>query len=242
MQQPSKMRPFICLLAVFVVGSAACDRMGEDPSAGDAARATEECPGATAEEAALDYHPRILRGEVSAPPGAMSSRGWLDGWFVETAHAAPLEEEQSVRGATVELYRVDADGDRTGEPLREATTDGSGEYCMKLPEGVDPSSTLMAEARFDDARMRRVVVSQFATDIYSTSEALLRLLRDHNVDFTELPTETYFNLESMAATAVDLLDPIELDPADGVDEAVAQILKVLEEDERIEETLQVWRE
>jgi hypothetical protein len=213
------------LATTLVLATSACQRPSP-PAAAD-------CPGASAAEAELDYHPRILRGQVSAPAGALSSSGGLfDGWLVGTAHAAPLEEERPAAAASVTLYRVDARGQRSGEVLRQTTTDLAGKWCMKLPDGVDYGADLVVEAR-DQARLRRVVVSEFATDIYSTSEALYRLLQRGEVDFTQLSTEAYFNLESIAASAVDLLDPVELEPTDGVDEAVDKIVAVLEDDPRL---------
>lgn len=198
-------------------------------------QAADDCPGATVEEADLDYHPRILRGEVSAPPGAQDQGAWLDGWLIGEATAAPLEEEQPVSGAPVVLYRVGPSGERRGELLRRTETGADGQWCMKLPEGADFGADLFAEATVGEAKLRRSVPSEMSTDIYSASEALTALLVDENVDFTEIPTATYFNMESIAATAIDLLEPVELDRGDGVEEAVQKIRQVLEDDERLME-------
>ncbi len=240
MLQKFKLLLLACLAGSLLLGSG-CD--GERPSTDQPAdtpvQPAAQCPGATAADLAREYHPRLLRGRVLAPAGKLSLNApileQLDGWLVDTAHAAPLEEEQPVGGVRVFLYRVEPTGEPVGAPLRQTTTDANGEWCMKLPEGVDFGADLVAQAKAGQTQLRRSVVSEFATDIYSASEALTRLLEQRDVDFTKIPTETYFNMESIAATAIDLLEPIELADADGVDEAVRKIRDVLEDDERLME-------
>ncbi|MFW6053817.1 MAG: hypothetical protein ACOC9J_03295 [Persicimonas sp.] len=214
------------------------DEPGDGP-----AQPAAECPGATAADLAREYHPRLLRGRVLAPSGQLSLNTpifeQLDGWLVGTAHAAPLEDEQPVGGVRVFLYRVGPAGEPSGAPLRQTTTDANGEWCMKLPEGVEFGADLVAQAKAGQTRLRRSVVSEFATDIYSASEALTQLLAQRDVDFTKISTETYFNMESIAATAIDLLEPVELAETDGVEAAVRKIRDVLEKDERLMEKLQV---
>jgi hypothetical protein len=194
-----------------------------------------QCIGATAQEAEREYHPRILRGQVHAPSGQLAARSVFPIWLVPSAHAAPLEDERTVPEATVQLYRVDAAGRQTGEVLREAVTDMTGEWCMKLPDGVDVGADLMLEARADDTRLRRSVVSEVSTDLYSTAEALTRLLIEQEVDFTKIPDEIYLNMESIADTRVDLLEGMELADGDTVGSTVGRIQKVLVKDDRLME-------
>ncbi|QDG51838.1 hypothetical protein FIV42_14125 [Persicimonas caeni] len=201
------------------------------------ADAASTCPGATAEEAAQQYHPRILRGRVLAPGGQLAMRSPFGDWLVGSAHAAPLEGEQTVPEATVALYRVGPDGQKRGEVLRRATTDIQGEWCMKLPDGVDFGPDVMLAASADDTRLRRSLVSPVATDIYSTTEALTRLLQEREVDFTKMPKETYLNIESIADTTVDLLQPVQLAPDDNVASTVDKIGEALAKDERLDKKI-----
>lgn len=237
MLTPSTLR-FLSVLLVGALAAAGCDadstRVGEETRS---EVASETCAGATAEESADEYHPRILRGRVLAPSGELASRWQMPGWLVGAAHAAPLEAEQTVPQARVELYRVGPSGERSGEVLREATTDVTGEWCMKLPDGIELGADLMLAAGVGDARLRRSVVSQFSTDLYSASEALTRLLQARRVDFSAIPDETYLNMEAIADTRVDLLEPVDIEEGEGVEEVVAKIRKVLAGDERLQEKL-----
>jgi hypothetical protein len=224
-------------LAVIVGG---CDRDGADPAEVNPAGA-EQCPGATPAEAAAEYHPRVLRGRVHAPFGKLAVRSSFPTWLVSTAYAAPLESERTVPEATVVLYRVGPAGQKVGEALRETTTDMAGQWCMKLPQGVElaagAGAELMLAASAHDTRLRRSLVSEVSTDLYSTAEALTRLLIEYNVDFSKIPVATYLNMESIADTRVDLLEAVELEQGATVESTVRRILKVLAKDERLMEKI-----
>lgn len=224
------MLPQLLPLLVLCVTVGACERF--QPPSQDSSPAAD-CPGATAAEAEQDYHPRILRGRVHAPNGELAREDDFFDKLIPAAHAAPLEEEQPVAGANVALYLVGSDGERRGEVLQHTSTDPRGEWCMKLPDGTDFGAQLIAEASREDTVLRRSVVSEFATDIYSTSEALTRLLQARDVDFTEISDQSYFNLESIAATAVDLLDPVELTGAEQLEPTVEKIGQTLRDDPRL---------
>ena len=217
----------ICLLML------ACQRGG-----GDATPNTEpakDCPGATQEQASAEYHPSVMRGRVLAPHARLAG-SWTD-IFVAPAHAAALEDEQPVSGATVELYKIDHDGRKTGDVLRETRTNTQGEWCLGLPDGVAPSNELMLRARSEETALRRLAISPIATDIYTGTEAIVRVLEASRVDFHRIPKETYLNMESVADTAVDLLEPIELEDDDDVESLVSKLRETLSDDDRFAERL-----
>lgn len=246
-----KNRPVTFLLIASLVASAAaiagCERKAGSAKTRIDSRKPGACVGATAKEAAQKYNPRVLRGRVLAPFGKLAmrsptarrpsdqalARSPFPDWLVPAAAAAPLVNERTVPNATVRLYEVGPDGKQTGEVLRQAVTDVKGQWCMKLPDGVNTNSKLMAEAKAADTRLRRSVVSPIATDIYSGTEALTRLLQAQKVDFTKIPTSTYLNMSAIADTTFDLLYPVKLKKSDNVADAVAQIQKVLTKDKRL---------
>ncbi|MGM0555752.1 MAG: hypothetical protein ACQEVA_05150 [Myxococcota bacterium] len=217
----------VCLLMF------ACQRGGGEAT--PETRPAEDCPGATQEQASSEYHPRVLRGRVMAPHAELAG-SWTD-ILVSPAHAAPLEDEQPVAGATVELFKIDTSGQKAGDVLQETRTNAQGEWCLGLPDGIEPAHDLMLRARGDDTELRRLAISPIATDIYTGTEAIVRILEARRVDFHRIPKETYLNMESVADTAVDLLEPVELDDGDDVESLVSKLRETLEDDERFTEKL-----
>lgn len=224
------LRRFLRILPAVALALTACERGAVD---GTRSTQAKDCPGASVEEAAQQYHPRIVRGRVLAPRGKLARRSPFDNWLVGSAQAAPLEAEQTVPRAKVTLYRVGPSGKKEGEVLRSATTDQTGSWCMKLPDGVALGPELMLAASADGTRLRRSLVSPVATDIYSATEALTQLLQEHNVDFNQMPKANYLNIESIADTAVDLLHPVELAEDDTVKTTVEKLGDALAKDDRL---------
>ena len=227
------------LLALLIAAALAggC-KAGSMPEGAGGPESAADCAGATAAEAARAYHPRIIRGRVLAPSGKLAWRSPVGSWLVDSAHAAPLEKEQTVAQTSVALYRVGPSGEQTGDVLRTTETDATGQWCMKLAEGLELGADVMLEASADDVRLRRSLVSQFSTDLYSATEALTRLVQAHEVDFTKIPDQTYLNMEAIADTRIDLLDPVEVEPADTVESTVAKIRKALAKDDRLMEKIE----
>ena len=222
-----------CLITALCVGALACDKLAESENASPAAK---NCPGATQEQVQREYHPRLLRGRVLAPQAKLAD-SWLD-VVVPSAHAAPLEDEQPVAGATVELYSIDTAGERVGDVLRTTETNEKGEWCVGLPKGVDPGTDLMLRASSEQAELRRLVANDISTDIYTGTEAIIQLLEDREIDFHRIPTHAYINMEAIADTAVDLLEPVELADDDNVASMVTRIRDTLADDERFSEKLE----
>jgi hypothetical protein len=223
------------VIALVVATVASLSFACEQPDQPDSTPA-ESCPGATQQQAQRDYHPRVLRGRVLAPHAKLAE-SWLEA-IVPTAHAAPLEDEQPVVGATVELYQIDASGAQIGDVLRTTDTNEQGEWCVGLPEGIEPGTDLMLRASGDAVALRRLAATDITTDIYTGTEAIVRILKARDVDFHRIPTETYINLEAVADSAVDLLEPVELTDTDDVASMVQKIRDTLVEDERFSEKLE----
>lgn len=198
--------------------------------------------------------PGVLRGRVLAPgaqlakntaPGTMKTAAsphrkgaTISRWIIGVADAAELDGELPVADIRLRLYRVDADGNQTGELLEEAQTNARGEWCMRVSKDLKFGADLMLEARAarDDnsTRLRRSVVADFSTDLYAGAEALTQFLQAQNVDFTQIPSAVYLNIESIADTRMDLLSPVRLGPESNIENTVRAILDALELDQRLQ--------
>lgn len=197
------------------------------------------CVGAREEEAENLFHPRMIRGVVLAPSGqwAMNSKTWWD-WVVPTAHAAPLEGELPVADVVIRLMRVDAIGEPVGEAILSTEATVWGEFCFRLPDELEYGPTLMLIAEGGERRLRRPVLHQNDVDIYSQPEALVRLLVEEGFELTSLDVDTYLNLDVMAQTAVDLLNPVELRSEAGLESLLARLDRTMREDERLMRALE----
>lgn len=214
----------------------------------EAARVT--CVGATEEEQSQTFHPRILRGVVLAPASALAmvpdysrsspseTPSLLERFFISKAHAAPLEGESLVMEQRVFLTRVDETGEPVGEVLLETKTTVLGEFCFRLPDDLEYGPTLMVIAESETHRLRRPLLHQNDIDIYSQPEALVRLLVEEGFLLTDLDVDTYLNLDVMAQTAVDLLNPVTVDTNAGLDSLLARLDRRMREDERLMEALE----
>ena len=193
-----------------------------------------DCVGATEEEKALPFHPRRLMGQVLAPDGRMAKfdeRWWQR--LIPTAHAAPLEGELPVAEIAVRLTNVDERGEPVDDGLRETTTNIFGQWCIHLPEDVEFGPTLMVIAESDEYRLRRPVLHQNDVDIYSQPEALVQLVIEEGLLLTRLDVDTYLNLDVMAQTAVDLLQPVTVRSGAGLDSLLARLDTTMRDDPRL---------
>ena len=181
----------------------------------------------------LPYHPRVVRGTVVAPPGAArAARAEWGNWLIREAWAVELEGERPVAGAEVTAWALR--GKEGGEPLTRATTGADGGFCLTLPRGHSvPESGLRLEARVSETRLRRWVrVPGVEVEVGALSEALWRLAVERwRVDVGRAEVGRLVNLETVAATSVGLLEPVEV--VEGVEEVVGQLVERLEGDVRV---------
>lgn len=179
---------------------------------GDDFESAVECEGAGMIE---------LKGQVLAPAGRLAL---FPDWLVPSAHAAPLEGELVVTGATVELYQRS----KPDEILVTTTTDPVGRYCLNLPDSLEPSTAVILRATSGGTSLRRVVVHRQATTISVSSEAIARIIERN----PEMSAAEAINLETVSDTAVDLLAGSTLDGM-GVEAAVETVEKLMLADERV---------
>ena len=186
------------------------------------------CPGATDEERADPYHPKVLRGLVLAPGGQLALRrpSFFPDWLVPQAAAAPLEGERPVAGVPVELRHE-------GASLLTTTTTASGRWCLRIPEGIEPGPGLMLVARSGEVELRRLLFHTGDADLHALPEAIVRILDAQAIDTAAIPNTTFLNLEVLAQTADDLLEPVDLSDAGDLEQAVARLEEVLLRDERL---------
>jgi hypothetical protein len=122
--------------------------------------------------------------------------------------------------------------------VAEATTDSSGEWCVDLPDETEFGVTLIATSEWDGVPLRRSLVASRGQIISVRSEALHRALIGR-VDRPEsLSSATYLNLQAIASTAIDLLDPVRRREGESPDDLVDRAEGRLREDPRFSERLE----
>lgn len=179
---------------------------------------------------------REVRGIVLAPHAQMASNWHFPNWLVGTAEASPLDGELPVGDVQVRLYRVDGQGAQVGEDFARTRTTSGGRFCVRLPGDVESGPTIMVEAAAKtdgkDYRLRRILINAEDADLHLASESFVQILLEKNIDLAHAPLANLMNLEVYAQTAIDLLNPIELDDEDGIKAGVKLVKKTLLDDER----------
>ncbi|MBL7251419.1 hypothetical protein [Alloalcanivorax marinus] len=178
---------------------------------------------------------RTVTGTASAPSGMVASlrapdplRVVLD--FLIQPAAAAITGLQPVNGATVELIRVDNDGNPVGEVLATTTTSTTGDYTLTLPQGVNLAGNLVVRIRGADAQMRAQVVEE-AVNIDPTSEFLLREFIAQGTDLEQLVINEVVKLKgkveafdlTAGANLTDMLEQLDAEVGDLVENQVAVI-------------------
>jgi hypothetical protein len=99
--------------------------------------------------------------------------------FLFPAAHAGISGLDPVTGATVELIRIDDDGNQIGDVLASTTTSSTGEYSLQLPEGVSLAGNLIVRITGADPSntMSAMVVDQIV-DINPISEYILNKFVD----------------------------------------------------------------
>ncbi len=108
--------------------------------------------------------------------------------------AAAITGLQPVTGATVELIRIDNDGNQVGDVLAEAVTTIDGNYTLTLPAGVNLAGDLVVRITgASNSEMRAQVVQQ-AVNISPVSEFILRKFIENDTDLKVLDTSAVVKL------------------------------------------------
>jgi hypothetical protein len=196
------------------------------------------CGGSSSSSSApSDPAPQSLtvQGTASAPPNTVASL--RDDTFsrivlnalIEPA-AAAITGLQPVDGATVELIRVDNNGDQVGEVLAEAVTSTTGNYTLTLPQGVNLAGNLVVRITGNNAQMRSQVVDQ-QVDIDPASEFVLRKFIQQGTNLEELVVNDVVELKgkvdefdlTAGADLTEMLEKLETEVGQFVESQVAVI-------------------
>ena len=193
------------------------DELGDEAAELGSDFSVVPCVGATPEEQANLEHPRLIRGQIVAPFGRLAQRTFWD-YLVPDAHAVPVGGENTVPNQEIQLVEFGSKGESL-KVLMTATSDALGRYCFKLPEGVNYGVSLGLRAKSGDKELRAVVLSRGHSNLSLSSEVVLELALDKG------PLEArrfawLVNLHTYADSAVDLLNPLELE--DGTNVAVGK--------------------
>ncbi|MGF1767696.1 hypothetical protein L4D06_09965 [Enterovibrio makurazakiensis] len=102
-----------------------------------------------------------VSGTVTAPSGVVVnfSQPTLFQLFFPPAYAAIIGLEP-VSNATVELIRIDDDGNQVGEVIASAPTSITGEYNITLPSGVSLAGNLVVRIRGANTNMNAIALDQ----------------------------------------------------------------------------------
>jgi hypothetical protein len=102
---------------------------------------------------------------------------------------------QAVSNKSIQLLRVNNDGDIVGNVLDSTTSDQSGNYVLVLPDGVELSSDLIVSADIGDNKSARAIVIDETTDITPITEYITaKLIADPDLDLSNLPASEVSDL------------------------------------------------
>ncbi len=211
------------------------DELGEEAAELGSDFSVVPCVGATPEEQANLDHPRIIRGQVVAPFGRLAHRSLWD-LIVPDAHAVPVGGENTVPNQEIQLVEFGS----KGEPLKvlaTATSDALGRYCFKLPKNVTYGVSLGLRTGAGDNQLRAVVLSRGHSNISLSSEVVLALALEQG-KLESKRREWLVNLHTYADSAVDLLDPFELEDGTNVVAGKQEVKTHLLADERFAAALE----
>ena len=165
-----------------------------------------------------------ISGTVSAPAGTVAMFEHKNAFqvameFLVTPVAAGITGLEPVSGATVELIRIDDNGDQVGDVLATTTTSITGEYKLTLPAGTDLSGSLIVRITGTGAAEMRAQVVEKEVDITPVSEFVLQSFIDAGTDLDTLSTSSVIKLTGQVE---------EFDLTAGAD--LSEMLALLEEE------------
>lgn len=184
------------------------------------------CPGATPEEAGNLNHPQIVRGSVVAPR-QQASFGFP---FINEAHAVPIAGEFPAPKVSVKLM----EGFAEPKVVSETTTDALGRFCLKLSWNATFDENHYIEAKIGDEKLRRLSPTQKVAIVSTQSEAVFRLFKQ-NLKNIALKRNTAINLQTIADTQVDTLNPAKAQST--IEDTVELLIQNLSADIRVQKSL-----
>ena len=141
-----------------------------------------------------------ISGTASAPAGAVAFYETPNALelalnFVIPPLAAAITGLDPIEGATVELIRVDNDGNRVGDVLATTVTSITGDYRLTLPEGVNLAGNLVVRITGQNSTALRAQVVEQDVDISPVSEFVLRKFITQGATLGQLSVTDVVKLE-----------------------------------------------
>ncbi len=106
--------------------------------------------------------------------------------FVISPVAAEITGLEPIKGADVELIRVDDEGNQVGDVLATTSTSITGDYTLTLPQGVNLAGNLIVRITGTNNQQLRAQVVEQSVDISPVSEFVLRKFIETGADLDEL--------------------------------------------------------
>lgn len=143
-----------------------------------------------------------IGGTVEAPGGMVaqfetnqSIMVALTNFVFPGAHAA-ITGLQPVTGATVELIRIDDDGNQVGDVLASTVTSVTGDYSLALPSGVSLAGNLIVRISGNGGATMSAMVVEQDVDINPVSQYVLdKFVDDENLVLADLALNEVVALE-----------------------------------------------
>ncbi|QBM18287.1 hypothetical protein MARI_24270 [Marinobacter sp. JH2] len=137
-----------------------------------------------------DANGETVSGKASAPSGTVAKLNQPSALeiafsFVVPELAAAITGLEPIKGADVELIRVDDDGNQVGDVLAKTSTSISGDYTLTLPTGVSLAGNLIVRITGANHQLRAQVVEK-NVDISPVSEFVLRKFIESGADLDQL--------------------------------------------------------
>lgn len=131
-----------------------------------------------------------ITGTASAPSGAVAKLQQPGAFeialsFVVPQAAAAITGLEPIKGADVELIRVDDEGNQIGDVLATTSTSITGDYTLTLPQGVSLAGNLIVRISGANQELRAQVVEK-DVDISPVSEFVLRKFIESGADLDQL--------------------------------------------------------
>lgn len=180
-----------------------------------------------------DTGDELVRGRVLVPDwlveGAPATRS-------DVGSAPEARREVPARDVSVTIRE-------SGEAVEIATadTDSKGRWCVDVGDN-DLGMSLIARASIGDGELRRPVITKYGQVISLRSESVLRILEAEFEQLSVISPAAYLNLEAIASTAVDLLDPVEWSEGETSRTALQKVESHLRRDRRFGEKLDALRQ
>lgn len=131
-----------------------------------------------------------VSGNASAPSGTVAKLNQPSAIeialsFVVPEVAAAITGLEPIKGADVELIRVDDDGKQVGDVLAKTSTSITGDYTLTLPAGVSLAGNLIVRISGPNQELRAQVVEK-KVDISPVSEFVLRKFIESGAELDQL--------------------------------------------------------